>query len=67
MVFVISAGINRLAPSTAQILFWVFAALMGISLSSIFLVFTRHLDRAGVLHHRGHVWRTEPLRLHHQA
>ncbi|MGY4431957.1 FtsH-binding integral membrane protein [Bradyrhizobium sp. F1.13.1] len=40
MVFVISAGINRLAPSTAQILFWVFAALMGVSLSSIFLVFT---------------------------
>jgi FtsH-binding integral membrane protein len=39
-VFVISAGINRLAPSTAQILFWVFAALMGVSLSSIFLVFT---------------------------
>src|SRR4029079_6948367 len=40
MVFVISAGINRLAPSTAQLLFWVFAALMGISLSSIFLVST---------------------------
>lgn len=40
MVFVISFGINRLAPSTAQILFWVFSALMGISLSSIFLVFT---------------------------
>jgi FtsH-binding integral membrane protein len=40
MVFVISAGINRLAPSTAQMLFWVFSALMGISLSSIFLVYT---------------------------
>src|SRR6516162_1263065 len=40
MVFVISAGINRLAPSTAQLLFWVFAALMGISLSAIFLVYT---------------------------
>jgi FtsH-binding integral membrane protein len=40
MVFVISAGINRLAPSTAQLLFWVFSALMGISLSSIFLVYT---------------------------
>lgn len=40
MVFVISAGINRLASSTAQILFWVFSALMGISLSSIFLVYT---------------------------
>ncbi len=40
MVFVISGGINRLAPSTAQILFWVFAALMGVSMSSIFLVFS---------------------------
>jgi uncharacterized protein len=40
MVFVISAGINRLAPATAQILFWVFSALMGVSLSSIFLVYT---------------------------
>src|SRR5882724_10325938 len=38
MVFVISAGINRLQPAAAQMLFWVFSALMGISLSSIFLV-----------------------------
>jgi FtsH-binding integral membrane protein len=37
---VISAGINRLQPATAQMLFWVFSALMGISLSSIFLVYT---------------------------
>ncbi|HXL12411.1 MAG TPA: Bax inhibitor-1/YccA family protein [Bradyrhizobium sp.] len=40
MVFAISAGINRLRPATAQMLFWVFSALMGISLSSIFLVYT---------------------------
>ena len=40
MVFVISAGINRLQPATAQMLFWVFSALMGVSLSSIFLVYT---------------------------
>ncbi|HKU95483.1 MAG TPA: Bax inhibitor-1 family protein, partial [Vineibacter sp.] len=40
MVFVISAGINRLRPATAQLLFWVFSALMGLSLSSIFLVYT---------------------------
>ena len=40
MVFAISFGINRLAPATAQMLFWVFSALMGISLSSIFLVYT---------------------------
>jgi FtsH-binding integral membrane protein len=40
MVFAISAGINRLAPTTAQMLFWVFSALMGVSMSSIFLVYT---------------------------
>jgi len=40
MVMVISFGINRLKPATAQMLFWVFSALMGISLSSIFLVYT---------------------------
>jgi uncharacterized protein len=40
MVFVISAGIERLKPATAQMLFWAFSALMGISLSSIFLVYT---------------------------
>ena len=40
MVFFISASVNRLAPSTAQILFWVFSALVGVSLSSIFLVYT---------------------------
>ena len=40
MVFAISFGINRLRPATAQLLFWAFSALMGISLSSIFLVYT---------------------------
>ena len=40
MVFAISFGINRLKPATAQLLFWAFAALMGISLSSIFLIYT---------------------------
>lgn len=40
MVFVISFGIQRLRPATAQMLFWAFSALMGISLSSIFLVYT---------------------------
>jgi uncharacterized protein len=40
MVFVISAGLERMRPATAQMLFWVFSALMGISLSSIFLVYT---------------------------
>src|SRR5262249_6168966 len=40
LVFAISLGINRLRPAIAQLLFWLFAALMGLSLGSIFLVFT---------------------------
>ena len=40
MVFAISFGINRLQPATAQMLFWAFSALMGVSMSSIFLVYT---------------------------
>ena len=40
MVFVISFGIQRLRPATAQLVFWAFSALMGISLSSILLVYT---------------------------
>jgi uncharacterized protein len=40
MVFAISAGLSRFKPATTQMLFWVFSALMGISLSSIFLVYT---------------------------
>ncbi len=39
-VFALSFGVQRMKPATAQILFWVFAAVMGLSLSSIFLVYT---------------------------
>lgn len=39
-VFFFSFRIERLAVSTAQMMFWAFAAIMGVSLSSIFLVFT---------------------------
>ncbi|TMM51853.1 Bax inhibitor-1/YccA family protein [Sulfitobacter sabulilitoris] len=39
-VFGLGAGINRISAATAQLLFYVFAAVMGISISSIFLVFT---------------------------
>jgi FtsH-binding integral membrane protein len=41
LVFVISFGVERLRPATAQLLFWIFAALMGVSLGSIFMVFTQ--------------------------
>ena len=39
-VFGLSAMINRMSAATAQLLFYAFAAVMGLSLSSIFLVYT---------------------------
>ncbi|MCA0274169.1 MAG: Bax inhibitor-1/YccA family protein [Proteobacteria bacterium] len=40
MVFAFGAMINRLSTAGAQLFFYAFAAAMGLSLSSIFLVFT---------------------------
>jgi hypothetical protein len=40
MVFFLSFKIQSMSASTAQTTFWVYAALMGVSLSSIFLVYT---------------------------
>ena len=40
IVFYMSFGINKMSASRAQTTFWVFAALMGLSLSSILLVYT---------------------------
>ena len=40
LVFVISFGINRLQPGTALTLFFVYAGLLGLSLASIFLIYT---------------------------
>jgi len=40
LVMLLSFGANRMSASTAQVLFWVFAAVMGVSMASIFLVFT---------------------------
>jgi FtsH-binding integral membrane protein len=40
LVFVLSFGIERMRPAMAQLLFWIYAALVGISLAAIFLVYT---------------------------
>jgi uncharacterized protein len=39
-VMVMSFGMNRLSTPTLQMMFWAFATAMGLSMSSIFLVFT---------------------------
>ena len=40
MVFALSAGIQRMSEGAAQAAFWVFSALMGLSISWIFSVYT---------------------------
>jgi FtsH-binding integral membrane protein len=40
LVFLLSFGIERMRPATAQLMFWIYAALVGVSLASIFMVFT---------------------------
>ncbi|MGD8327387.1 MAG: Bax inhibitor-1/YccA family protein [Sphingomonadales bacterium] len=40
LVLVLSFGVNRLSSGAAQSLFWVYSALMGLSLSSIFFLYT---------------------------
>ena len=39
-VFAISLGANKFSTATLQALFWAFAAVMGLSLSTIFVVYT---------------------------
>ena len=40
LVFALSFGVERMRPVIAQVLFWLYAALVGLSLGSIFLVYT---------------------------
>ena len=40
IVFAMSFGANRMSAATLQLLFWAFAGLMGLSMSTIFLVYT---------------------------
>ncbi len=40
LAFGLSFGIERLRPAVAQFLFWLYAALIGISLGSVFTIYT---------------------------
>ena len=40
-VFYLSARIKKMSVSSAQITFWIFSAIMGLSLASIFIVYTQ--------------------------
>ena len=39
-VFAMSFGVNKFSQATLQLMFWAFATVMGLSLSTIFLVYT---------------------------
>ncbi|MCB2101054.1 MAG: Bax inhibitor-1/YccA family protein [Rhodobacterales bacterium] len=39
-ILVMNMGLNRMSASTLQMVFWAFAAAMGVSLSTIFLTYT---------------------------
>jgi uncharacterized protein len=41
IVFAMSFGMARMRTSTLQLLFWAFAGLMGLSMSTLFLVYTQ--------------------------
>ena len=40
LVFLLSFGVQRMSAGTAQLVFWVYAALMGVSLATIFFAYT---------------------------
>ena len=39
-IIALNMGISRMKEGTVQVLFWAFAAVMGLSLSSIFIQYT---------------------------
>ena len=65
-VFLLSARVNKMNVGAAQVSFWLFAALMGLSLSSIFLIYTGELIHARVLCDSSSLRSTQPIRLHNQ-
>ncbi|NKB48037.1 MAG: BAX inhibitor (BI)-1/YccA family protein [Alphaproteobacteria bacterium] len=40
MVFFLSARINKMSAAAAQLTYWLFAGLMGLSLASVFVIYT---------------------------
>ena len=67
MVFVLSFGVERMRPATAQIDFLDLRGADGAVAQRDLPGVHPHLDRAGVLHHRGLVRRAQPVGLHHPA
>jgi len=67
---VLSFGIpfvfDKITVRQAQIAMGVFAAAMGLSLSSIFMIFKLGSYCSGILHYRSHIWRCFALWLYYK-
>ena len=57
--FYMSAKNGKMSVSSAQTTFWVFAALMGLSLSSIFLAYTGAKYFKSFLYYFNNFWSNE--------
>ena len=66
-IFFFSFRMDKMSAATARAMFFAFAAVMGVSLSTILARLHRRSDHAGVLHHGGGLRRPQPVRLHHAS
>ena len=66
-VFFLSFRVEKMSVGAAQIAFWLFAAVMGVSLSSIFLVFTGQSITQVFFVTAAAFGAPQPLRLHDEA
>lgn len=67
LVIVLSAMIQKLSAGVTTMLFMLYSALTGLTLSSIFIVLYRCFYRQYFRRYCRDVRRNEPVRLHHEA
>ena len=67
LVFFLSARVDRIAPSTAAVLFVIYSALTGVTFSVLLLAYTGALDHHHLRGDGRDVRRSGRLRHHHHA
>lgn len=67
LVIVFTAMIQKLSAGVTTMLFMLYSALTGLTLSSIFIVYTAASIASTFVVTARDVWRNEPVRLHHEA
>ena len=65
VVFMFSAKIHSMRTQTAQLVFWIFAALIGLSISYIFLAYT-DINCTNLFYYCGRIWSAQPLWIYNQ-